>query len=325
MRFYIPKYNLPKLEKLVKRLQRKTPIQFEILDDSERQTFVTIDGKRYPYNEIEVDLDLDYKIGNYELIAELEHTPNGNIIRQINPDEQVPDEYKNTNCYCDHCHTNRERKNTFLLLDRDTHEYKQVGKSCLNDYTGYDTLSVAQAASSLYRIFQAAQMNNYDNDPEFMDYLRREYDRYFDLKDMANKFYQLLLDKGYNKENPFEGLEDYHYKPELENKVNELLNVINTDWYQEGNDYCHNVKMVLAMQYIERRHFKILLSYLNSAMKYLQELNNPDKNNEYLGQVGDRIQFYIQSCTVLFTGYDFYSGEDNYTYKFITSKGQVAL
>ena len=85
MRFYIPKFNLDKLEKLVKKLSKKTDINFEVFDDTERQTSVTIDGVKYPYTEIEVELDLDYKVGEYELVAQLEHTPNGNIIRKINP------------------------------------------------------------------------------------------------------------------------------------------------------------------------------------------------------------------------------------------------
>ena len=52
MRFYMPEFNLPKLEKLVNRLKRKTNIQFQVFDNTRRQTSVTIDGERYPYTEI---------------------------------------------------------------------------------------------------------------------------------------------------------------------------------------------------------------------------------------------------------------------------------
>ena len=69
MRFYMPEFNLPKLEKLVNRLKRKTNIQFQVFDNTRRQTSVTIDGERYPYTEIEVELDLNYRVGDYQLVA----------------------------------------------------------------------------------------------------------------------------------------------------------------------------------------------------------------------------------------------------------------
>lgn len=332
MRFYIPKFNLPKLEKLVKRLSKKTDINFEVFDDTERQTSVTIDGVKYPYTEIEVELDLDYKVGDYELIAQLEHTPNGNIIRKINPGKEVPELYRNTSCSCDHCHTNRERKNTFLLVD-DNGNYKQVGKSCLNDFTGYNSESVAEAAASLYRIYNYAQMQNYDEDPEFMAFLKATHDKYSDTKELANIFYQLLLDKGYNKEDPFKDLSDYKYDEQYNDKVAELLNVVNTDWYDEKNDYCHNAKIVAQMPYVESKHWKILLSYLNSAMNYLQKQQqlqqraNAD-NNAYLGKVGDKVEFTIQSVKALFSNYvsvGYRNSVETITYKFITENGNTVL
>jgi len=332
MKFYIPEFNLPKLEKLVKRLSKKTAIHFEVFDDTRRQTALVLDGVKYPYTEIEVELDLDYKVGDYELIAQLEHTPKGNVIRKINPDAEIPNQYRNTNCYCDHCHTNRERKNTFLLVDKNG-DYKQVGKSCLNDFTGYNSESVAEAAASLYRIYNYAQMQNYDEDPEFLEFLRDNYDNYSDTKDLANRMYQLLKDKGYNKENPFHDLDDYKYKPELENEVEELLNVVNTDWYDDNNDYCHNAKVVAQLDYITNRQWKILMSYLYSAMKYLQkqkqrELQNNADSNIYLGEVGDKIAFTIQSVKVLFSNYmsvGYRNTVETFTYKFITENGNVVL
>ena len=328
MRFYIPKFNLEKLEKLVKRLSKKTDINFQVFDNTERQTALVLDGVRYPYTEIEVELDLDYKVGDYELVAQLEHTPNGNIVRQINPEKEVPNQYRNTNCYCDHCHTNRERKNTFLLVD-DNGDYKQVGKSCLNDFTGYNSESVAEAAASLYRIYNYAQNQNYDEDDEFMAYLRSTYSKYSETKDLANKMYQLLLAKGYDKEDPFNGLTDYKYRPDLEDKVDELLNVVNTDWYDDNNNYCHNAKLVAQMQYVTNRHWKILMSYLNSAMNYLQkqQQNNQDSGS-YLGNVGDKIEFIIQSVKALYSNYiqvGYRNSVETTTYKFITENGNVVL
>ena len=37
--------------------------------------------------------------------------------------------------YCEHCQTNRDRRNSYIVFNESTQEFKQVGKSCLRDYT----------------------------------------------------------------------------------------------------------------------------------------------------------------------------------------------
>ena len=333
MKYYIPKYYLEKLIKIVKALQKKTNVKFEYDEnDVKVETFVdhsTPEHKEYRYLTIGVELDVDYKVGDYELVAELEHTGNGNIIRQINFEHKVPELYRNTNCYCEHCNTNRKRNNTFLLVDKNNN-FKQVGKSCLNDYTGIDTISIIEKVNSLYFLLNRDCL---ELDDEFKNYLMNSAPNYDPLDYMANLFYQIVLKNGYSKDsnNPFGDLDDYKYNQDLEDKVNEILNVVNTDWYN-NSDYCHNVKVMLNLGYVSHKHWRLLLSYINSANIYLhkqiqKELERQGLNNDYLGNVGDKVEFEVKEIRLLYTKNTYYSynGETTNVYRILTTNNNVVI
>lgn len=327
MKYYIPKFYLDKLEKLVKSLQKKTNVEFKVYeDDIKLETFIdhmSPEHKRYKYLTIGIELNIDYKVGDYEIVAELEHHSIGNIIRQINMDYEVPNQYKTCEPICEHCNKIRNRANTFLLVDKNNN-FKQVGKTCLNDYTGIDTLSILNKVSSITFLLG----NNLENDDEFKEYLFNYSPKYEPLDYMANLFYQIVLNEGYSKnnENPFKHYEDYQYRKDLEPKVEELLNVVNTNWYNENSNYCHNVKVMLGLEFIEYRHWRLLLSYINSAMTYLG--NQFILNNEYLGNIGDKIEFDVRSIKLLYSkrvdiGYNRWTSTG--VYRIITTTNQVVI
>lgn len=75
-------------------------------------------------------------IGGYEFIANIEHTDVGNIIN-ISPNSSIknlPEEFRKAGATCDHCHTKRDRNNTFVLKDTKTGELKRVGRNCLKNF-----------------------------------------------------------------------------------------------------------------------------------------------------------------------------------------------
>lgn len=340
MKYYIPVYYLSKAKNIIKSLSKKTKVTFEVYENDTHlevaQLFVTDENtggvvmRAFNYKVVGIELDVNYKIGDYELVAELEHTENGNIIRKINYNYNVPEMYRSTGCYCEHCKTNRLRKNTFLLADK-SGSFKQVGSNCLNDYTGIDSESVINKLSNLSFILREYEIGS---DTEFEEFLREPVNRLEPVEEMSNLFYQILLKDGYKKDsaNPFYELNNLNYDKSLEPKVKELLNVINTDWYENGNDYCHNVSVVLKNQYVEYKHWRILLSYLWSAMMYLErqkqrELARRGLNNEYLGELGSRIEFEIKSFKLLYTKYSnyTYSGEETYVYRILTTSNNVVI
>ena len=317
MKYYIPKFNLKKLISIINRLAKKTTVKLEYDENKTRLARILIDDGVYAtYDEIEVDIEVDYKVGDYQIVAELEHTDAGNIIRQINNSLEVPNRYRDCKPYCEHCKTLRYRKNTFLLVDK-SGDYKQVGSNCLNDYTGYDSLKIAEMCSNL-AIFLKRPV---EEDEEFMNYLG---DLDWDyLEGMANRLYQLLLNEGYDREDPFRNLINYHYDKRYKDTVDKLFNVVNTDWYDDNSDYCHNIKVLLQMETITNKHWRLLISYLDSAMRYI---SNHDIINDWSGKVGDRISFTCKHINILWTNSSMYYPYDPiYTYRIISEEGKVII
>ena len=316
MKYYVPRYNLDKLIKIVNRLSKKTNVVFSYDENDIKQEKLVLDSEVYPYTTIGVELEIDYKVGDYEVVAELEHHDEGNIIRQINNNYKIPTKYRTCKPNCEHCNKDRQRANTFLLVDKN-HKFKQVGKSCLNDYTGYDTLRIVELVSDLSFLLGA---NDYDE--EFIEYVKSC--KWDDLKEMTNKFYQIIKCEGYNKERPFEHLEKYQYDKKLDKEVEEILNVVNTDWYNDS-EYCHNIKVMLNMKFIEAKHWRLLISYVNSAMTYLM---NKNAKNEYMGNIGDKVEFTIKSIKVIFKTENYHSTRTDefiYTYRILTNNNYVVI
>lgn len=321
MRYEIPKYYLEKLEKLIKSLQKKTDVKFEVFEDEIALRVFELEGVKYRYRVVPVELELDYKLGDYTLVAQLEHTDKGNIINQINQEFVVPKSYRDVPCRCEHCQTTRNRKNTYLLVDANGN-YKQVGKNCLNEYTGIDAEYIIGKVSSIEFLLQPIFS---EPDDEFLEFLRNSQSRYCDIKECANQMVQVLNDYGYDKNKDLLDLcSSYKYNKELEPRVNELLNVVNTDWYNDDSNYCYNVKMILSDDYMETRHLRLLLSYLYSAMNYL---GKEDIKNEYLGNIGDRITFEVKDFRVLFVNRpEYYEYRPiTYTYRIVTKDNHIVL
>lgn len=75
------------------------------------------------------------KLGEWELLGVLEHATVGNILRAL-PGRELPEGYRHKDNWCEHCSKNRRRNDTYVVTNGT--ETKQVGKSCLKDFTGHD-------------------------------------------------------------------------------------------------------------------------------------------------------------------------------------------
>jgi len=90
------------------------------------------------------------KINGWSFAAVLQHLEGGNILAYVPGWETaVPTSYREAEPYCDHCRTTRERKDTYLVCS-DAGEWKQIGRSCLRDFTGHkDPQAIAEFAEHL--------------------------------------------------------------------------------------------------------------------------------------------------------------------------------
>lgn len=98
-------------------------------------------GSRWGLMEVGelTDLVIDYpeiKTATHDFIGSMTQEEAG-VLTRLREDTDLGD-WRPRESWCDHCGTNRKRHATYVVRDRETGEYSQVGSSCLEGYLGVD-------------------------------------------------------------------------------------------------------------------------------------------------------------------------------------------
>lgn len=157
---------LEKIARRVKKLKLEGEVQFEVGEEVVFRTFrKDVEGEwvpcevnhpravKHPFQNVTVSGPTP-RLEGWSFAGTLQHlTVDGfttNLLRTIR--EGVPARYRNASPSCDHCKTNRNRKDTYLVVN-DEGEWKQVGRSCLQDFVGgKDPADVVAMTSNLLRM-----------------------------------------------------------------------------------------------------------------------------------------------------------------------------
>jgi hypothetical protein len=135
-----------KLEKIQKRATKCgcPPITWEVVEEEDRPIEKTnslgeteiVGYNRWLFIALEGETP---KLNGWVFAAKLTHTEAGNIIAMTPGLElEAPVKYRKTGPACDHCGHDRRRNDTYLVFNEETQEWKQVGSTCIKDFTGVD-------------------------------------------------------------------------------------------------------------------------------------------------------------------------------------------
>lgn len=112
----------------------------------------TVSGKHWydqPYSVEMTTVKIEYpicKIDGWQLLGKIDHKEN--LVLSM-PNREIPDQYRNSEPVCEHCKTNRDRNETFILTNGTT--TKQVGRSCLGLFLGMDSeTAIAMSDSAMF-------------------------------------------------------------------------------------------------------------------------------------------------------------------------------
>lgn len=258
----------------------------------------------------EYQVEGTYKLNDWIFVGTIEHKENGNVIRCI--DEKYSKDatrlYLNAPCRCEHCNTIRYRKDTFIVYNEKTNEYKQVGKNCLKDYTGFSAETCAAIAECLVLADQFTEMERISN----------YNDTYLDTEIIKDVAYSYIKKNGYNKDEAkrnvcdlyFDIISKHSYKKhnaqEYLNKVSEWIKSVAEK--QPYNEYYQSCNVIWNSDNIEYRDINYMLSMLNIYFK--EENNRARKDNVYVGEIGDKVEFTVSKSRMLVDksrrAYDFY-------------------
>lgn len=131
--------NFDRLQKKITTIANKCrkfgcEFKFEVVG-SEIRKVTDDEGNQRNCRFILVEAEGTAKLNNWEFIASIEHKEGGNIIRTFNKDAEIPTRYFTSDPICEHCNSKRRRNKTCLVRNTVTGEWKQVGLSCLKDFT----------------------------------------------------------------------------------------------------------------------------------------------------------------------------------------------
>ena len=156
MRYEIPVENIEELRKKAARIQKKAithgcKVVFEEVDEIFK-TETNEDGNEVTRKYIVVEAEGEAKAEGWVFAGTIEHTKAGNILRSVSDEYKIPERYHDAKPYCEHCNTKRYRKDTYVVYNEETGEFKQLGKSCLKEYTnGLTSMTLNTALADCLR------------------------------------------------------------------------------------------------------------------------------------------------------------------------------
>ena len=341
--------NMEKLKKKLSRIQKKCErydcdFYFNELGEEFRE-IKDEDGEKYLARFIRVEA---YGTAicetGWKVVAVIDHfgCDSGNVIKMIDQMKEynIPDKFYHSSNICEHCNTTRRRKTTVLIYHPEKDEYKQVGKSCLLDYTGglsaelvtcmeqyihtveecedyaffgtsiennYYTLDMLQIASCL-----VAKEGYIKYDPYENNYLECTRERCRDLIKRAHVFTDEELAAGLDEA---EAALDYIRSEDC-----------------SGNNYMMNLQMLSKSEGVSESNVGILVSLIPTYHRYLRDLEYKkateaagklEGSSEYVGNVGERVTVDVTSV-IKVSEWDNQFGS-TYLYKIFGADGNVYM
>ena len=109
----------------------------------EKQGFIN-EVRRYQAIEMEVTITPP-RVAGSRLVARVDRDEQGNIVSDLEG-LGLPAEYRSPSGICDHCQSSRRVRKIVYIIEKDG-DYMQVGKSCIDDYAGIDTMEPLRVLS----------------------------------------------------------------------------------------------------------------------------------------------------------------------------------
>lgn len=191
MKYEIAADLMEKLQTKLTKLENKcNKYSCKFLFTIEGETFkkVTVDEHTFMQKFFKIDVEGIARINDWEFVATLEHKVEGNIVRTFG-DREIPQEYYTCKPTCEHCNTNRYRKDTYLIYNSKTESFMQVGKACLKDFTA-NAMNADMIALYLSYFNSIDEVNDATPDTSF-------FTKYIDRDSYLGWVYELTRIYGY--------------------------------------------------------------------------------------------------------------------------------
>lgn len=344
-RFEIHEDNMPRLEKKLATIQKKCAkydCPFEYKEIGETFHKVKVNGKESTLRYIMIEVSGTARVGDWRFIGTIEHDTPMNRIGQYAQDVEIPREYFTASPICDHCNTNRARKDTYIIQNVESGEFKQVGRACMKDYTKglsaeaaaswvslHDSLIEGNEPSGMSNAFYCETLGILAIAISVVDSFgyvktRNDYDETNTDSTKNNVVEYLAEDKFFLKRVAEKGMAT---PADNEDRAKEIL-----VWalaQEEDYGYMTNLMSILRREYCEFKHIGLIVSAIPSHHRAIEKIEREEKakrerpETHHVGEVGQRITFKVESLYCL-TSYDTEWGT-TCIYKITDAEGNIFI
>lgn len=343
----------PEVEKKLNRIAKKcikhgNDFVFNIKGEEIREKYNKETMQEEYHKFILVEVEGTAKINNWECIAVLEIHNNGNIIRRINTEIDIPERFKTTQNICEHCNSKRQRNNLYVIHNTESDEWKQVGGNCLSLYT--NGLNIEYVAAYMDGITELEE-----NDGIFY----KGGKPYYSVKEILSYAVEVIAKTGYfNAQSNLptkslvawlmccpihKALEEINRdlenarlmvrfdrkdfsKKETETMVEDIIKYYKE--LEDDSEFIHNIHVMLNEEYAQMQNIGFLCYLPEGYARYIQKEIEKAKRaeiiakSEYFGNIGERYKDKVIQNINLITTWETQWGV-TYIYKIILEDGTV--
>lgn len=325
MMYLIPTENMESFEKKIARIRRKAErakvdFSYKRLEPIQKET--DLPGVTVECVPVMVECKIHYE--NWIVIAVLDHHEVGNVIHLVEGEWKpsaelaLPSRFRTAKSFCEHCNTMRSRNKTVVIYNTQTKQFKQVGTTCLREYTGgidaeaiaafeeaikspeeflgvsgsskffietKDYLSAVVATMSLYGFMSKKKAAEINEEVRYNNNIKR-------VEATCTKAVHLMT----NNEKPNEMSNKWHniYKSkDTEAFVEDALEWIKS--YNEPNDFMENLRVICSGSHIKVSDVGFaacLMDLYKRHLEYEKMRKQREQENEiyrYYGEVGEKV------------------------------------
>lgn len=281
-------------------------------------------GDKYFARFILVEADGKTIVNGWSFSATVEHTAKGNIIHSYDGTE-IPEKYLNSVPVCEHCKARRQRNDTYIVRNVASGELKQVGKSCLKDFTSGLSAEGVTAYTSLFTALIEGEavdarsgQRSYVLAAELLKYAAETvrlfgYVKSGEYRSTANRttdYYAADNGGGWLPRSVRDELRSemaaYGFNANSDENKQTVADAL--AWIAEqdaAGNYMHNLKTVCSLEYVTARNIGLLVSLIPTCSRAAdkavedakKEANKATSN--YVGEVGQRITVNLDSVNCL--------------------------
>lgn len=264
-------------------------------------------------------------VNGWQFISSVEHTEKGNIFRKAVTDVEIPERYRTSAPFCEHCNSLRKRNGTFIIRNTETGEFKQVGRNCLCDFTNGMSVQFATMVASFRPVFEEAEETPSVGHIGWRDRLFGTRDFLQFAAETIRHFGYSVASKGGSTElrtSDFFDVANGNTRFWEEKRIREVERLMekvgfdaNSDgakkmvddavaWLdaqEEHNDYIHNLKVAVALENVDCSRFGLLVSLFPTYNRELleqakrREGAEAGRASEFIGEVGSRVTVNVSS------------------------------